>query len=97
MTPEARDQAVNDLIDLVNEVDGMLRKQSAADIDYFSTHIEKVLTEEQIERLQSGVHQAYRWQYIFSGVDHPRFTAMLKALTTEAQLKRLTEALAGLR
>ncbi|SRR6056297_220514 len=97
MTPEARDQAVNDVIDLVNDVDGILKKQSEADIDYFTAHIDSALTGEQVERLQSGVHQAYRWQYIFSGVDHPRFTAMLKALTTEAQLKRLTEALSGLR
>ena len=97
MTHEARDQAVNDVIDLVKDVDGILKKQSEADINYFTAHIDSTLTGEQIERLKTGVHQAYRWQYIFSGVDHPRFVAMLKTLTTDVQLKRLTEALSELR
>jgi len=39
------------------------------------------------------VLKAYRWQYIFSGVEHPRFQALLEKLTTADQRQRLTEAL----
>lgn len=96
LSAEQRDRAVDDVIDLVKEVDGILKAQSEADVAYFAGNISRELSVEQLERLKAGVHQAYRWQYIFSGVEHPRFIAMLGALTTEAQRKRLTEALSAL-
>jgi hypothetical protein len=96
LSPEERDVAVNEVIELVNAVDGILKAQSEADVVYFRENIERSINEEQIGKLKSGVHQAYRWQYIFSGVEHPRFISMLESLTTDAQRKRLTDALATL-
>lgn len=40
------------------------------------------------------VLQAYRWQYILSGVEETRFTEILGGMITEAQGKRIAEALA---
>ncbi len=37
---------------------------------------------------------AYRWQYIVSGVQEPRFTAILGAMITEEQGARIGAALA---
>ncbi len=98
LSPEERDRAVGDVIDLVTDVDGILKAQSASDVDYFIEHVggERPLAEDQRERLKTGVHQAYRWQYILSGVGHPRFVSMLNALTTEEQKQRLTGALSTL-
>jgi hypothetical protein len=39
------------------------------------------------------LHQAYRWQYIFSGVEHPRFQALLGGMISKAQGERLQGAL----
>jgi hypothetical protein len=44
-------------------------------------------------QIGKGVHQAYQWQYIFSGVQHPRFVSMLSSLTTEEQRTQLGDAL----
>jgi hypothetical protein len=96
MSPEERDQAVEDLIALVQDVDGLLKAQSEADIDYFMKINNRPLEEKQVERLRRGVHQAYRWQYIFSGVENPRFAAMLEGLTTEDQRQQLNKALSSL-
>jgi hypothetical protein len=41
--------------------------------------------------------EAYRLQYILSGARHPHFAKTLAELTTDAQLGRIYDALAGLR
>jgi hypothetical protein len=96
ISPEQRDQAVNDLIGIVADVDGILQVQSAADVEYFLKICDRTFTEVEIARLKSGVLKAYRWQYIFSGVEHPRFKKLIENLTTEEQLGRIQTTLASL-
>jgi P-aminobenzoate N-oxygenase AurF len=94
MTPAERDQAVDDFIALVGAVDGILEAQSAADVNYFQSIAERRFDAQQIEQLQAGVLRAYRWQYIVSGAQHPRFLKLLLAMITPAQAERVTRALA---
>jgi hypothetical protein len=68
LTPEARDQAVTDLIDLVGAVDGILQAQSAADADYFLGICDRTLSDVEQVQVKNAVLKAYRWQYIVSGV-----------------------------
>jgi hypothetical protein len=37
---------------------------------------------QQTERLRAGVLEAYRWQYIVSGVEDPRFMGILGSMIT---------------
>jgi len=46
--------------------------------------------------MQQTMLEAYRFQYILSGVRHPHFASTLASLTTDAQLGRIREALASL-
>ena len=39
---------------------------------------------------------AYRWQYILTGVQHPHFVKLLTAMTSDAQMGRIQTALAPL-
>ena len=91
-----RDQAVDDLIALVVAVDGILQAQSTADAEYFIEISDRSLTEQQQEKLMHGLLKAYRWQYIVSGVEHPKFQEILGGLITEAQGERIANALAPL-
>ena len=91
-----RDQAVDELIAMVADVDGILQAQSAADVDYF-LKISGSSMAEKAQDLKAGFLDAYRWQYIFSGVEHPRYQAMLGVVTTAEQRQRLGEALATLK
>jgi hypothetical protein len=93
LTPVEREQAVTELIELVADVDGILQSQAAADVEYFSRHGGRIFKEEDKQKILTGVLEAYRWQYIFSGTTHHRFTAMLNNLTTEGQRQRLSAAL----
>jgi hypothetical protein len=97
LTPDERDLAVTELIGIVADVDGILQAQSRADVDYFQKASGASFDSEQINLLRAGVLNAYRWQYIFSGVEHPRYKAALGNLVTEPQAQRINEALAPLR
>jgi hypothetical protein len=97
LTPTERDRAVDELIELVAAVDGILQAQSKADTDYFLKVRNPLLEKGEIDRIREGVLNAYRWQYIFSGAEHPRFTAALASLITEAQGKRINNALGLIR
>jgi hypothetical protein len=93
LSEDERDAAVDDLIALVAAVDGILQQQSQADADYFMATAGRDFTAQEQQQLREGVLRAYRWQYIVSGVQEPRFAAILTDLTTPAQMTRIGQAL----
>jgi hypothetical protein len=94
LTPAERDRAVDDLIALVAAVDGILQMQAASDTDYFVRVCGRPLDKAQVKALLDTMLGAYRWQYITSGVQDERFGKLLGSMITEAQMKRIGEALA---
>jgi len=96
LSPAQLDAAVDDLIALVGAVDGILQVQAKADVDYFLEVCDGCLYEENETRLRNGVLAAYRWQYILSGVQLPRFQKIIGELVTPAQMQRIGTALAPL-
>jgi hypothetical protein len=91
-----RDRAVDDFIDLVVAVDGILQLQAKADTAYFTTACRRALNPGEAEAIERHFLKAYRWQYIFSGAGHPRFQGTLKKLVSEAQMQRIEAALGTL-
>jgi hypothetical protein len=89
-----RDQAVTDLIDLVAAVDGILQMQAKADCDYFLAQCKRTLEDAQVDAIRATVLAAYRWQYIVSGVQEPRFGALLSGMVNDAQAARIGAAVA---
>jgi len=87
------DSAVNDLIALIGAVDNILTVQSEADATYFGQVCGQALNAYQTERVHAGFLKAYRWQYIISGVQEPRFVEILESLITPAQGNRIHSAL----
>ncbi|MFZ5559054.1 MAG: hypothetical protein ACOZDY_20450 [Pseudomonadota bacterium] len=94
LTAEERDRAVDDLIELVGAVDGILQAQSLADATYFIEAAGRRFSAEEARRVRNGVLKAYRWQYIVSGVQEPRFQEILGGLIDDAQAARIGAALA---
>jgi len=87
---------VDDLIALVAAVDGLVRVQAAADVEYFVAHAGRSFTQAQREALDDTVFAAYRWQYILSGVQHPHFVRVISRLASPNQLARISRALVPL-
>lgn len=94
LSPEQREQAVTDLIGLVAAVDGVLQLQAAADTDYFVRAAGRAFSGTEVRRIGEVMLEAYRWQYIGSGVQDERFLKILGGMTTEAQRQRIGAALA---
>jgi len=94
LTPEQRDLAVGDLIELVAAVDGILQMQAKADADYFLRVCGRTFDEAQVQQLRETMLQAYRWQYIISGVEDERFQKILGGMITAPQFNRIGAALA---
>jgi hypothetical protein len=89
-----RDQGVNELIELVAAVDGIVQMQAEADADYFVLCAGRTFSSAEEAALRDVLLKAYRWQYVVSGVQEPRFGEVLKALVTPAQMERIGTALA---
>jgi hypothetical protein len=93
ISPEERDRAVDDLIELVGAVDGLLQLQAGSDVDYFLRTCGRSLSTHDAERVRTLVLKAYRWQYIVSGVQDPRYMGILGEMITHEQASRITTAL----
>ena len=96
ITDKERDESVDDLIELVGAVDGILQAQSAADTSYFIENAEETFNEDEKMKLAELVLKAYRWQYIVSGIQESKFVKILAELTTDSQMERVNEALSPL-
>ena len=93
LTNAERDRAVTDLIELVGAVDGILQAQAPVDADYFAAVCGRKLSAKEQERLRAHMLEAYRWQYIVSGVKDARFGEILNGMITPEQAGRVGEAL----
>lgn len=90
----ARDRAVDDLIGLVAAVDGILQAQAKADAEYFIGTAARSFMPTEAAQLHATLRRAYRWQYIVSGVEDPRFLGVLAPMIDDAQYRRIGAALA---
>jgi hypothetical protein len=91
-----RDAAVDDFIALVGAVDQLLQLQAPADVAYFLQVSAVRHDGPRAQQIEAAVLRAYRWQYILSGAQHPRFQKLLTQLTTPEQLQRVLGALSPL-
>jgi hypothetical protein len=92
-----RDRAVDELIGLVGAVDGIVQMQATADAGYFtqvSRDAGRSFDSAQAQAIGQAMLAAYRWQYIVSGVQDPRFLEVLGSMINAEQGARINAALA---
>jgi len=73
-----------------------LQLQAPADVEYFLGCCAGEYADAEVEQIGAAVLGAYRWQYIVSGAEHPRFAELLSRLTTAEQGQRIERALVPL-
>jgi hypothetical protein len=96
LTESQRDRAVDEFIELVAAVDGVLQGQAKADATYFATTCGRPVGEAERRDIEAAFLTSYRWQYIHSGARQPHFAKVLSSLITQAQGERIQAALATL-
>ena len=94
LTSAQRDRGVTELTELIAAVDGIAQMQAEADADYFVMRAGRAFSSAEDKAIRDLLLRAYRWQYIVSGAQEPRFIEVLKALVTPAQMERFHTALA---
>jgi hypothetical protein len=92
----ARDRAVGDLIVLLGALDGVLQGQARTDAVYFAAASRRAVDAGERARVGAGLLNAYRWQFILSGVQVPHFSALLTGMLGTEQHGRIAAALAPL-
>jgi DNA-binding Lrp family transcriptional regulator len=97
VTDAQRDRAVDEFIELVGAVDGILQGQARSDAAYFAATCGRPVDDAERRDIEAGFLKAYRWQYIHSGARQPHFGKVLSRLITTAQGRRIEAALATLR
>jgi hypothetical protein len=95
-TAEQRDRAVDEFIELVAAVDGILQAQAKADAGYFAGTCGRAVDHVEAQAVEAAFLKAYRWQYIHSGAQHPHFGKILSSLITQSQGQRIQAALTTL-
>lgn len=93
MGPAERDVAIQDLIELVGAVDGLLQTQSKLDVGNFERYIERRLSSEERSEIENAILRAKRWTFIESGTTHPRFLELFLEVTNSEQQAAVMAAL----
>lgn len=91
-----RDMAMDDLIDLVAAVDGLLQQQAELDVENLRRYLGRSLGASAQQEVYAQVLAAKRYTFIESGVTHPNFQELFAAVATPAQQERVQKALAGI-
>lgn len=91
-----RDKAVDEFIQLVGAVDGIVQAQATTDARYFGATCGRTINANEATAIEAGFLEAYRWQYIHSGAGHRHFGNVLTSLITVDQGRRIQAALAAL-
>ncbi len=95
MSEAEKDCAVDDLIELVAAVDGLLQQQSAYDVENLGRYLGRAFAKAEEREVYGAVLSAKRYAFIESGVTHPNFQELFGMVTTQAQQERVQRALGG--
>lgn len=90
------DTGVDEFIELVCAVDGILNGQAQADAEYFAKVTDRDIPDSEQEEVCQLFLRAYRWQYILSGAQHPHFQKVLGEMLTVNHGNKIASALATL-
>ena len=92
MSQSEKDQAIDELIELVGAVDGLLQLQAKLDVDNLQACLWRRLTAADRQEIQAAVLGAKRYTFIESGLTHPSFLDLLGLVATPAQQARVRQA-----
>jgi len=91
MSEKDRDAAVDELLELGMAIDGMLADQVQMDIDALEKSTGRSFTESQREEIRSHQQRAYRWTFIVSGLQHPKFVETMSEVS-ESGVEKISAA-----
>jgi hypothetical protein len=93
MSAAEKDRAIDDLIELVGAVDGLLQTQARLDVDNLQRCLWRRLNAAEQREIGAAVLAAKRYTFIECGVTHPNFLELFDLVATPAQQQKVRQAL----
>jgi hypothetical protein len=81
LTPEERDKAIDQLLELGGAVDGLLAQQAELDIDALQAATGRTFSQSERDEIRTHQQRSYRWTFLVSGLQHPNFVSIVEQLT----------------
>jgi hypothetical protein len=88
-----KDDTIDDFVELMLELDGLLPIQARLDVDNLQRCLWRRLDAAERREIHDAVLAAKRYTFIECGVTHPNFVELFGLVTTPAQQHRVHEAL----
>ena len=87
LTPAARETAIDELLEIGGAFDGLIKAQAELDLVSLEKLIGRTLSDADKEEILSVQHQAYRYTFLGSALQHPKFAAQVAELTRNGSAK----------
>jgi P-aminobenzoate N-oxygenase AurF len=94
LTEDDRKKAIDELLELGGAVDGLLAQQAELDIEALQAATGRTFTDAEREEIRTHQQRAYRWTFLVSGLEHPKFVEIVRQLTANGAEKVATAAAA---
>jgi hypothetical protein len=94
LSPEERERAIDELLELGGAIDGLLAQQVELDIEALALRTGRSLAPEEASEIRGAQQGGYRWTFLVSGLEHPKFTQIVAELTTAGSAKLAAAATA---
>ena len=95
ISEEECEAAVDELLELGGAVDGLLSQQADLNLVSLEKAIGRTLSEKDKEEIKRNTFRAFRWTFLVSGLEHPKFVQIVSELTQRgpAKLEAVARAL----
>ena len=97
MSPEERETAIDEVIEIGGAIDGLLSQQIGLNIEALEKVTGRTFTAAEKEEITTKTQRAWRWTFLVAGLEHPNVVKTVGELTTQGQekIKGVAEALSA--
>jgi hypothetical protein len=78
---DERERAIDELLQLGGAVDGLLMQQLELDLVTLERSVGRVFTDAEKTEIRAAQQRAYRWTFLVSGLEHPKFVEIVEQHT----------------
>jgi hypothetical protein len=87
LSPQERERAIDEVLDLGGAIDGLLLQQIGMNIAALERSTGRTFTAEEREEITRETQRAWRWTFLVSGLRHPNVVRLVGEITDEGQAK----------
>jgi hypothetical protein len=87
LNEEEREGAIDELLELGMAIDGLLAQQIDMDIEALEGATGRTFSGDEKDEIRTHQRRAYRWTFLVSGLEHPKFVKIVSELTDAGSKK----------